>query len=539
MNKLISILKTTFTEDFNKTKFKKNKKASSKTILGILLKTILVIFIVTSVLGYIGAYAYLLADKLAPMHLTYVMLSMFSIIAIMVVFMEGIYRSGAVLFESRDNDMLLSMPIKRSTILASRLIRLISFEYLWTLMVMIPAIGVYEYFEKTDIYFYISTIVFVIIMPIIPTIVSSIIGYFMKLISARFKKKNIIQIFLYLILSLGIFASSIYLQVYIQKILENAKSINDIILKIYYPLGLYVSTISEFSLVKVIGLGVGNIALVVTFIYIFSLGYYKTMSKLSENYSRSNYKLDSKKEGKSKGVTYALFRKELSRFASSPIYLFNTAFGAIMILLAGGYLVVKSPTTLVIDGEDLTFLLKSIPEAIMLFFAFTYGVSCTTASSISLEGKSFWVTRSLPVKETKIFISKILVNLLVLLPVSYIVIIATAIKFKFSMFDISMLFISSTIMALFISIVGLVINLTWPRLNFKSDAQIVKQSASVMITILVGLLPIGAIIASIKIFDVSNINKFVLIVTTIMAVITYVLWKVLNTYGVKKFRELS
>lgn len=539
MNKLISILKATFTEDFNRNKFRKNQKKSSKNILGIILKTILVVFIVTSVLGYVGAYAYLLADELSPMHLTYVMLSMFSIVAIITVFMEGIYRSGAVLFDSKDNDMLLSMPIKKSTILASRLIRFISFEYLWTLIIMIPTIAVYEYFEKTNIYFYISTIVFVLIMPIIPTIISSIIGYFMKLISARFKRKNVIQTFLYLVLSIGIFASSMYIQKYIEKILENAKSINDMISKIYYPLGVYISTISEFSLVKVLGLAIGNILLVIAFIYIFSLGYYKTISKLSENYSNSNYKLDKVKEGKQNGVTYALFKKELARFASSPIYIFNTAFGAIMILLAGGYLVIKSPTTLVLDGQNLTFLLKYLPEAIILFFGFTYGVSSTTSSSVSLEGKSFWFTKSLPVKETKIFISKILVNLLVLLPASFIVIVATAIKFKFSIFDITMLTISSIVMALFIAIMGLVVNLTWPRLNFKSDAQIVKQSASVMITILVGLMPVGAAVAILNIFDISNINMYVIFATLTMAVITGVMWTVLNTYGVKKFRELS
>ncbi len=539
MNKLISILKATFIEDLNRTSLKKNKKKNSKIIIFSIVKIVLILFISVTILGSMGFYAYLLAKPLAAVKLTYVMLSMFSMVAIIVVFMEGIYRSGATLFDSRDNDMLLSMPIKKSTILATRLIRLISFEYLWTFIIMIPTIAVYEYFEETSIYFYISTVAFLFIMPIIPTIAASVIGYFVKLISAKFKKKNIVQIILDLILVIIMFVSSIYIQVYIEKILENAKSINDIIMKIYYPLGLYIETIMEFSLFKIIALVAANIMLVISFIYLFSLGYYKIISKLSESYSRGNYELKGVKNSKVQGVTTALLKKELARYLSSPIYIFNTAFGAIMILFGGAYLIIKSPTTLIIDGEDLTFLLKSLPEALMLFFTFTYGVSCATASSISLEGKSFWITRSLPVKETKIFISKILVNLLILLPASFIVIIGVSIKFSFSLFDITMLSLVSIIMSLFISITGLVVNLTWPRLNFKSDVQIVKQSISVIVSILVGILPIVIICGTLIIFKISNINMFVVISTGVMAIITIAMWVVLNTYGAKKFRELN
>lgn len=536
MNKLLSILKATVTEDFNRTKFRKKK---SKNIFAFILKMFLVFFIVSSILGSVAMYAYVLGEKLVPVGLTYVMLGIFSLVTIIAIFMEGMYRAGSVLFDSKDNDMLLSMPIKKSTIVASRLIRFIAFEYIWTLVIMVPTVAVYEYLAKTDIYFYISTIVFALVIPIIPIIIASIFGYFTKLISSRFKKKNIIQIFLMLVLTVGIMQISFFFQTYLTKIAENAKSINDMISKIYYPLGLYIDSVIKFDSIKLLILFFGNILIVIVFVYLFSLGYYKTISKLSENYSNSKYKLNKKEKIKSSGATYALFKKELKRYISSPMYFFNTAFGAIMILLAGGYLIIKNPTTLVLEGQNLTFLLKYIPQGLMLFFAFTFGVSCTTAASISLEGKSFWLIKSMPVKEIKIFISKILVNLLILLPAGYLVIIATSIRFGFSGFEILMLFISSTVMALFISITGLFINLMFPRLNFKSDVEIVKQSASVMITILAGLIPVIVISIVLAKFHITNINMFTVIATAGILVITAAMYIILNTYGVKKFRELN
>lgn len=539
MNKLISLIKATIREDFNKNNFKREKREKKihDTLMG-LVKTFLIVFIATSVIGTICAYAYLLGQALVKLNLTYIMLSVFSMITIIIVFMEGVYRSGSVLFDSKDNDMLLSMPIKKSTIVGSRLIRFILFEYIWTLLIMIPAVIMYAYFEKTNIYFYISTIIFLITLPIIPTIAASIIGYFIKLISSRFKKKNIVQTIFSLLFTVSIFLISIYLQIYIKNIMKEISNINDLILKIYYPLGVYIQMLFKFSLFKIFMLLLGNVLLVILFIYLFSFRYFKIISKLSENYAKSNYKLN-KEDGKTRSATYALFRKELSKYLSSSIYLINTSLSTIMIIGVGLYFGIKAPTTLIINGQDLTVMLKYLPKALMMFFAAAYIMSSTTALSISIEGKSFWITKSLPVKETKIFISKILIYLFMILPVSYITIIIMSIRFKFEIFDIILLFVFTTIMAIFVSMYGLIINLTWPKLNFKSEAQVVKQSLSVVITMLVGILIIGIIAITLVIFKPINLNLFATVTTGIIGIITAIMWIVLKTYGVRKFKELN
>ena len=57
---------------------------------------------------------------------------------------------------------------------------------------ILPAFIIYAYFESPGINFYLMSLVMLILLPIIPLIVASFIGYIIKLISVNFKKsKNV------------------------------------------------------------------------------------------------------------------------------------------------------------------------------------------------------------------------------------------------------------------------------------------------------------------------------------------------------------
>ena len=64
----------------------------------------------------------------------------------------------------------------------------------------------------------------------------------------------------------------------------------------------------------------------------------------------------------------------------------------------------------VVDVKDL------ISENIFIILCLVCSLSSTTHASISLEGKSLWIVKSIPVKIRTIFLSKVLVNLTLLIP---------------------------------------------------------------------------------------------------------------------------
>ncbi|MDO4197042.1 MAG: hypothetical protein Q4D33_12960, partial [Prevotellaceae bacterium] len=49
----------------------------------------------------------------------------------------------------------------------------------------------YAYFERPSLNFYIISIIMSFLIPIIPTIISSILGYLVKAFSSHFKSKKI------------------------------------------------------------------------------------------------------------------------------------------------------------------------------------------------------------------------------------------------------------------------------------------------------------------------------------------------------------
>ena len=84
----------------------------------------------------------------------------------------------------------------------------------------------------------------------------------------------------------------------------------------------------------------------------------------------------------------------------------------------------------------------------------------------------------------------------------------------------------------------MLINLTFPKLDFKSDQQVVKQSMSSLISAFGGMIPAIVIIVFAVLLKVQDYYAYGFVCIGVMAVIVLALWGVLNTYGVRKFREL-
>ena len=103
----------------NMFKYSAGKNASTKK------KILLPVFLFLVVAYSIGYYAYVIGKPLHEIGLTYVMLSLFIFMVSIITIIEGIYKSQGILFECKDNDLLFSLPIKRSQILFVRIFKLI------------------------------------------------------------------------------------------------------------------------------------------------------------------------------------------------------------------------------------------------------------------------------------------------------------------------------------------------------------------------------------------------------------------------------
>ena len=532
MKELFVVLKATMAGAMDVLRVK--KRIGKRKLSGNLL-----VLLLTFVLMYVfGTYAYMMAEPLNKVDLTSLMIVIFALVSTILVFVQGVYRSEGILFGARDNDLLFSMPIKRKTIFATRLIKLTLFEYIWTFISMVPAFAVYAYFEKPQFAFYITALIIFITIPIIPIIMASIIAYLIQGIASRFKFKRITQILFNFIFVFGIMALSINLQKFMTGIAENARSISDFIYKIYYPMGLYEECITNFNAMKLaMVLGI-NILIFLIYIYLFSLTYFNIISKLSEKHSSSNYRM---RKLKVENQNKALLKKELKRYFSSPAYIMNTIFGEVLLVIAAVYVIFSQDKLQSIIASEMgsTISLKYMPVAVMIFTMFTIAMSNVTASSISMEGKSLWITKSLPVSEKRMFLSKMCLSWIITVPLSVISLLIFAIKLKFSTFYFIAGIIEIIVVSLWVSIFGLIINLKYPKLNARSDTEVVKQSMSSMISVYAGMILVAIPIMLYFVLKCTNLELFISMTLVAIALFVLILWKVLMKYGVKKFRELN
>lgn len=537
MKKLLSLLKATMSQDMNLFKV---KKGESKNKAVILVLTLIVMFAV-------GSYAYMIAEALAPINQTIVMVNIFIIVTTLITFIEGIYKSQGILFEAKDNDLLFSMPIEKSKILFARIAKLITFQTLYNSLFIIPAFAVYIYFERPNVMFYAISVLMIFLLPIIPTILSSIIGYIVKGISTKFKLQKLFQTVLTLVFMIGIFFVALNLEQMIGGIEQNADNINQSLESVYYPVKLYSNLVQNFNIIELLKLLAINIIPTILFIYIASIFYFKIISKTTEKSGKKNKSISlNSKILKRRPKVVSLIKKELKRFLDSPVYIINTMFGGVIIVVATIGIAINFDEMLnafvgqIGMGIDREQIINLMPKIFYEIVVFTSCLTSITSSMISIEGKSFNITKSLPVSTKKILLSKIMASNILSTPLILISDIIFFVTFKTEMIDIIYILLISIIMPTLIGVIGLLINLRFPKMDASSDTEVVKQSASSAIAVFIGMgIGIASIILMVTVGSNMNLNIFVMVELVALLFIIVVLWNILKIYGTKRFKEIE
>lgn len=241
----------------------------------------------------------------------------------------------------------------------------------------------------------------------------------------------------------------------------------------------------------------------------------------------------------------ALISKELKRYFSSTVYMTNTLIGLVIMIIGTIAICINLNGTfnMITEGEelgvDINQILELMPKIFFGLVVFMSSMTSITSSSISIEGKSFNITKSLPVNPEEVLLSKVLSSNLITIPVILLCDIIFFISFEVQIFDIVAILIISLVMPTLTAIIGLFANLKYPKMNATSDTEVVKQSASSMISVLGGML-ISIFLIGILVFasNIININIAIVIELIIICIITISLWNILKKYGNKRFKEI-
>jgi ABC-2 type transport system permease protein len=131
--------------------------------------------------------------------------------------------------------------------------------------------------------------------------------------------------------------------------------------------------------------------------------------------------------------------------------------------------------------------LPSLSVLVPFIFGWMVSMGVTTSSAISMEGKSLWIIKSLPVSARDWLAAKIKVTLLLAIPSILIASTLVVIGLKPGIVDAIWMYLVPLAYTFAFSVFGLWLNIRMPRLDWQSEAEAIKQGGATMVCVFVGM----------------------------------------------------
>ena len=106
----------------------------------------------------------------------------------------GIFYILGALFLARDTEFLASLPLKQNSIFLSKFILVLLGEYPIALFLMLPPVIIYGAGAQKGILYYITALICILFLPIVPLIISSLLSLCLMHIVSRSKRRDLIII---------------------------------------------------------------------------------------------------------------------------------------------------------------------------------------------------------------------------------------------------------------------------------------------------------------------------------------------------------
>lgn len=474
---------------WNEFRFTKDRKKKTKYCLMGLLWLLVIVMMV----AYVCAASYGLVFMGLGRFVPAVLVMSVSL----VVFFFTLFKAGPVLFERRTYEKQISLPITIRAIIISRFFSMYLTNMLLGMLVMLPGMAVYGIMERPGLIFYVYGIVAILFLPLLPLTAASILGALITGISSRWRRKNLVSILLSLILVCGILMGSFrmggmqedQLAAMVQElalVLENQ-------IMAAWPPAIWVMEAMAYGRTDMLLLFLGvSAGVFVVFLEVLRHFYSNICSLLSSHETKGNYRM---RQLEVKSVRRSMLERELRHYFSSTVYVTNTVMGELlMVILAVAVLVMGSGSV-----EKMMGIPGIVERALPLLLGFLAVMMPMTSCSISMEGKQWWMMQTLPITKRDLVWGKTGACLLVAFPFYLVseVLLLAALKPDF--INGLCLVAVPAVYIVFGARAGLAINERLPIFDWDNEVRVVKQSASTMVSLLVGavaaLVPLGVLVA--------------------------------------------
>ena len=477
-------------------------------------------------------YSYMMASSFQMFGTLPSLLGIMAVAASLLILMFSIFETKGVLFGFGDYDIVMSWPVNVRTVAASRVFAMYAYNFVYAFLLLLPAGVIYAIMVAPPLWYYPLYLLMIFLVPALPTIVGALLGTLLTVATARMKKSSIVGIAAQMVLVFALMAVSMRSGMAFEdpsKIANFAELFRPMIRGMYPPAQWFQDALT-----------LGSVPALIWMLLLTAAAITLLIVWLGRNFVSINSRIKSKPRGEtfvmqrqvSSGKASALFKREWTRYMSSTLYVVNTAFGYVMMIIAAVALLVKAEEVAkFLEMSDLSIL----PAIIPYLFGWMVSMSTSTASAISMEGKSLWIIKCMPVSARDWLAAKLKVTLVLAIPSILISATLVAIGLHTSLIDTLWAFLIPLAYIFAFGVFGLWLNIRMPRLDWQSEAEAVKQSGSVMVSIFSGM---GAAAVPAIVAGVTKSPLVAPITFAVLVGFTIAMWSSLVRSGEKRMLML-
>ncbi len=434
-----------------------------------------------------GFYSSMLMHALAPVHMEVLVFIFMGMGALVGGLLFTAFAVKGVVFGGKDNDLLLSMPVSSTMLMASRVSAIYLENLLFALFVLAPAGAVCTFMTQSgvghSVLFWVRLAVAVFTLPLLDTALSVLMGALVAFLSARVTRGVLGQNIVMAVYMAAVFWFAFNVNGMIEGLAANAAGVKESLSWAAPMLWMADGIMGDWGLL----LAFAACCIVPFALVVFGLGrvYRQAVTAFAARSARNDYKLSAQSAS---GQKKALLAKEAKRFFGTPMYFWNAGIGLIMLVAMGAAALVMQNDL----REFIGLLGGALPVMPMaaLAMGFCLCTSAVAAPSISLEGKYLWILREAPVDERSLLWIKTGFELLLSLPCTVIGGVCLIIALQLTAPEGALLIFSMALFAGCHAAFGMLMGLTFPKLDAVNETVVVKQSLAVMLDMFV---PMGVL----------------------------------------------
>ena len=385
----------------------------------------------------------------------------------------GTLMAKGLIYDAKDNETLLALPIPPNMLLLARVCMLYFYMFFFVLGYFAPAAVKYFMVVGVQPLAILFCVLVLLVLPLFALAVSSFLGWLSASLTANLPKKHFLSILATVVMALVGLALYLLLTNYSMELSVKGE-LSTVVKILLFPI-LKASAAASGEALSALWFVLSCAAFCGLVYWLLSATFLKIVTT-EKGEIKTVYKEEKAQES---SANAALLRKECARLLKTPIYFLNGAISTIFLLVGFIFLVVVAIGDL---GADIRTMLGGDFGALVgcAAIAFIAAMATITASSISLEGDSLYLMQSLPVSTGQVLFVKWLLHVLFVGIPAVLCVIVLPFVIPVSALNTVLVALNVVVAVGVTAAIGLALNLKLPMLKWSNEMVPVKQSMAVL-----------------------------------------------------------